>query len=615
MFKNKIFIFDELNYLLLPLAILIKIFRYKVYFLRLKKNWQNERSINFLKLLGFKWLNYQDFEIKKTAKISKDVVLLQNEFSATMDNSNIANDLKKILISKGCNENDLKSFAVSRLATPLRIFCELILFLDYLKKNNTQNFIIIGQFPGFLLEIFKKKAGSDTLIINLFSFNLLSLLFKIILNKTKSKVKKFFIKKSINNDSKKLDFKKFNTIFFPHHGIYYADIYKKDQFYSKKVNSNFYPSNILHLSIADQHLNSELTKNFYKSNNITNVDFTSLGRISLKEIILSSLSFIKEYYILSKNKLSLIFFFLGLWLSIKRSLNRLDALPNIKSAIFGFDLVSPRDIAIACRIKKIETIATQERFLDTWAEDFFFIFDHYLVFNKDVEAVLSQKQFSSVIKVETIGPIRSDMIKTFSSKTLSKDEKKVLVLDSHSKVNVYGNGRANFSSWKQNYTFYEDILMLAKENSDIKFVIKGKNYTFIDVPYFKKIKQLINQTPNIELYKNKNNSPYELTENSFLTIARYTSFIDELIFKGRSVIIYDAGGYPTELFDYGQSLIVENYEQLKIKFENWKKDPAVFNKNIINESSKYFPIGKPDYNVKDLLHKYMESKIKHYFQN
>ena len=613
MFKNKTFIFDELNYLLLPVAIFMKIFRYKVYFLRLKKIWQNEKSINFLHLLGLEWLNYQDYEIKESAKISKDVLLLQNEFSILMVDSSIANDLKKILITKGCHENDLISFASSRLANPLRKFCELVVFLEHLKRNNKNDFVVIGQFPSFLLSIFKKKVGSKTLLINLYYFSLFSLLFKIILNKIKFQVKKFFIRKNINEFSQKLDLKRFSTIFFPHRGIYYGDIYKKDHFYSKKINSNFYPSNILHLSIADQNLNSEPTNIFYKSNNITNVDFVSLGGISLKEIILSSLSFIKEYYIFSKNQLSLIIFFLSLWISIKRSLNRLDALPNVKSAIFGFDLVSPRDIAIACRIKKIETIATQERFLDTWTEDFFLIFDHYLVINKDVEAYLSQKQFNSIKRVESIGPIRGDMIKTFSSSTSLKDEKNVLVLDSYSKPNLYNNGRADFSNWRQNYIFYEDILMLAKENKDTKFVIKGKNYWFIDIPYFKKIKQLIDQTPNIELYKNKNNSPYKLIDSSFLTIARYTSLIDELLFKERSVIIYETGGYPSTLFDYGESLIVKNYEELKMRFENWKKDPRKFNKNIINESHKYFPIDKSKNKIYDLLHVYLESKIKYYF--
>ena len=76
MFK-KIFIFDELNYFLLPGALILRILRQKVYFLRLKKIWRNERSIKILNFLGLEWLNFQDYEIKKTAEISRDVVSLQ----------------------------------------------------------------------------------------------------------------------------------------------------------------------------------------------------------------------------------------------------------------------------------------------------------------------------------------------------------------------------------------------------------------------------------------------------------------------------------------------------------------------------------------------------------
>ena len=50
-----------------------------------------------------------------------------------------------------------------------------------------------------------------------------------------------------------------------------------------------------------------------------------------------------------------------------------------------------------------------------------------------------------------------------------------------------------------------------------------------------------------------------------------------------------------------------------MRFENWKKDPRKFNKNIINESHKYFPIDKSKNKIYDLLHVYLESKIKYYF--
>jgi len=606
MFK-KIFIFDELNYFLLPGALILRILRQKVYFLRLKKIWRNERSIKILNFLGLEWLNFQDYEIKKTAEISRDVVLLQNRLGNYIDSLNIANELKKILQEKGCNENDLKSFALTKASLSLRKFSEVMKFIDILKKDEKKNFIIISQFPSFLNKLLKQEVKNKASILNLYSFDPFFSLFELFLKKISYKNK---IKNKIENKNI-LDIKKFKTIFFPHQGVYYGDMYKKDQFYSKKLDSNFYPSNILHLSIGDQKLNNNLTNEFYKKNKITNIDFVSLGKISLREFFIVSLIFIKEYYVLSRNNFASVTFFLSLWISIKKSLNRLDALPNAQVAIFGFDLLAPREIAIACRIKKIQTIATQERFLEAWCEDFFFIFDHYLVINKNVETFLSDKQLNSIRKVKSIGPIRSDMINTKVYEKNDNDKKTVLVLDSYSKPNFYNNGRANFSNWKQNYTFYESIIALVKENRDIKFIIKGKNYSFMNIPYFEKIKKLIDQTDNIELYKTSN-SPYEIIESTNLAIARYTSLIDEMLYKGRPVIIYDTGGYPSTFFDYGDNLVVKNYNELKVKFEKWKEDPRKFNENIVNQSCNYFPVYKQNNKVYDLLHTYLENEFKYY---
>ena len=67
MFNYKIFIFNELNYLLLPIAIFQKIIGREVYFLRLTKSWQNEKSIKFFQFIGLKWLNFQDYKIEKIA--------------------------------------------------------------------------------------------------------------------------------------------------------------------------------------------------------------------------------------------------------------------------------------------------------------------------------------------------------------------------------------------------------------------------------------------------------------------------------------------------------------------------------------------------------------------
>ena len=210
----------------------------------------------------------------------------------------------------------------------------------------------------------------------------------------------------------------------------------------------------MHLSIGDQDKNNKLTKEYYRKKNIIDIDFVSLAGLSLKEIISETLAFKKKYYFRSKNSFQSIFFFLNLWLSIKRSLLRLNALPNVKVAIFGYDLVSPREIAIACKMRGIKTIATQERLICGWDENSFFVFDHYLVINKDIEKHMIEERLGSVRKVKSIGPIRSDLIDM-----RGEDENIVLVLDFSSNPDFYKNGRNESNNWRQNYIFYDNILM------------------------------------------------------------------------------------------------------------------------------------------------------------
>ena len=62
-------------------------------------------------------------------------------------------------------------------------------------------------------------------------------------------------------------------------------------------------------------------------------------------------------------------------------------------------------------------------------------------------------------------------------------------------------------------------------------------------------------------------------EEAILTIAKYNSTVDELLFKERSVIIYDSAGYPTSSYNYGKGLIAKNFKELEIKFILWIQNP------------------------------------------
>ena len=114
MLKKKIFIFEELNFFFLIIAIFQKIIGRKVYFHRLAEMWQNEKSINFFKSIGLVWLNLQDLEVSKIKENWSQAVDLQKEFGNFLDNLDIFNFLNKKLISLGCGPNDLKCLVLSK---------------------------------------------------------------------------------------------------------------------------------------------------------------------------------------------------------------------------------------------------------------------------------------------------------------------------------------------------------------------------------------------------------------------------------------------------------------------------------------------------------------------
>ena len=259
-------------------------------------------------------------------------------------------------------------------------------------------------------------------------------------------------------------------------------------------------------------------------------------------------------------------------------------------------------------MKGIKTIATQERFLSLWESDSFFPLDHYLVINQINEKLMLNERFGIVKKIKSIGPIRADSI----NNEVDQTENVVLILDTHSNKNFYKNGISRFANWRNNHLFYKNILKLSKENLNFKFIIKGKNYAFINISYFKDIKRMIEESKNVELYSNKNNSFSGLIKKTKITIARHTSLNDELLFKKRPVIIYDVAGYPSAYFNYGKNIIVSNYEELEGRFNLWKEDPRKFNENIISDTSRYFPSSMSKKKVYDSLHSYLENEFKYY---
>ena len=86
---------------------------------------------------------------------------------------------------------------------------------------------------------------------------------------------------------------------------------------------------------------------------------------------------------------------------------------------------------------------------------------------------------------------------------------------------------------------------------------------------------------NLKVFDDFNNyNPYELSAITDYCIARHTSLGDELLFCGIPVIYYDGIGFPSSLFDYGQDIVVQNYDELSYKISEWENNPNKYMEKI-----------------------------------
>ena len=95
---------------------------------------------------------------------------------------------------------------------------------------------------------------------------------------------------SIQNKTK---WSKYQIIYFPHIGINYSHLFKKDHFYSSKTESPFSPSKILHFSLSEDPKLIKSSIDYYNENDIPYADWSEVSSVTKKQMILMSFSLLK----------------------------------------------------------------------------------------------------------------------------------------------------------------------------------------------------------------------------------------------------------------------------------------------------------------------------------
>jgi hypothetical protein len=328
-----------------------------------------------------------------------------------------------------------------------------------------------------------------------------------------------------------------------------------------------------------------------------------------KQMTLMSFFFIKKYLTKAWKEfdLYLLVIFLHNYIKIIVNIKRLEQFPNLKIVLAGYDILFPIQLAFACRILKITTIAVQERKLLLWTFRPF-MRDHYFIYGQASKEILDIR-FKSLIKNKyEIGPIRlgkhyESLENNDKYKNQLPDYKyRVLVLDSHSVYDFYQNGRCIGNNWRNNIKFYQDILNLCASFPQAHFMIKGKNYDFINIPYFSDVVKDIEKTSNCTLVKDYEKwTPFTSVSVSDIAIAIHTSLGDEMLALGKPIIFYDFFRFPSDLLDYGPEVMSYTFEDLKLKLVTFFNNPDKYNQKLDSIRKKCFNISNET--PKQLLHK------------
>jgi hypothetical protein len=215
-----------------------------------------------------------------------------------------------------------------------------------------------------------------------------------------------------------IDYSKFEVLYFPHQSLFYGNLYLKDQYYEKDVNSPFYPSKILHVEVSSKGLEQityDRMMSYYREYSIP---FTFWPNISIRQHFKNIFRF---YIFLIKNvsifrklecpaKISAAHLFLIVYLIFSRHLAALSRFDNLKIVLVGFDLTFSKPLFLALESRKITSIATQERYIAPFWPHSTFAVNTYLSSSDYTGDALVQRRYTYVGRQIPVGLLRSDLI-------------------------------------------------------------------------------------------------------------------------------------------------------------------------------------------------------------
>ena len=545
-------IFSELKFSTFFMVLILKIFFSKVYFLQISKLFRNIYLLKILKLLNIHWLSYQDNNrLHNYTKFRSDSIKFSKGLAKKLTIKLWNEEFKKVFFKKKYFYIALHKVLKARSDE----YTELIRSSKIIKSKKSEKIYFWADKNFISSHVFSQYTGYSNISLDLSYFLYFSLFFKYLIKISRLIILDIFKKiltcfsynkedANFVNSTNDIDTIKSEVLYFTHKGAAayaengYAKMDVKDNiYYSKNKKNKFYHKKILHVEWfkADISDNNDV-KNFYKNNEIR-FTYWENYKVKFEEkmiIFFRLITFIFNVKERSDPLLieitSIMFFQIN---SAKIKIKKY--FPNTNTVFVQYEYLFPVLLAIALKSFKVKIISTQNRMIMPRLGESYLV-DVYLTIGK--KSSLDIKKQINKPEVILLGIKNNKLAKKNNLRT--KKIKHIFVYDIKSLKDWYQNGRSADYCWRENYLFYSLIIEKAKLYKDTLFYIKGKNYDWMNIAYFKKVLVQIKKQKNIVLlnkFNEKQIQNYQKKADIFLAI--YNSGIDQVLAHGKPAIIYD----------------------------------------------------------------------------
>ena len=573
------------------IILIFSFFNFNIFYVRINNKLRKKFIIKFFTYLNCKWYNYQSFDyLNPHTNIIIPKNILAERFAKKITTLSWNKFLKFIFLE----EKNLNACLHQRYMNKAENLYEVYAIAKFHSGSEKKIYLWI---PNNLLS--QEMLSGETKIVNLcpkfitLLDNIVNFSFKI-LNFTITKMfifrKRFKKNESKSNNSDASDFK---ICFFPHKGVDNLN-FKKNYFYSKNKDNPFYYSKILHFEWSQTDIqNNSSADRFYKEKNIKVLFWNTIVQKKKLLNINLILLLLKVFFSLIKNKVNFenIIEICSISYRVEENKIKLSYFKNLKVALVGYDTLFPQPLAVACRLKKINLVAVQERTIAT-ASGYQFLLDKYFITGPQSKKDLANRLDKKMEVIETgLIKIKQNLeeAKEIKVDPSNNFKLKCLVMDYHSVEDWYANGRNFIANWKKNLNFYKVISSLAKNNKEIFFLIKSKNYFWLKINFFKEIIKDLKSLDNVKILEDSNDwTPSNCIKNTDFGIALMTSLVDEMIVSGKPVIIFERDDFPSCFLDYGSNVISKDLKDLNYKIDAIRSNLKNYNEKINPIREKFY---------------------------